>query len=176
MIPCPYSKGVGAKTTEAEDFLKCLKADFPDLRLVQGQKFAFRPPRTIVVESFGDILRAVANGKSPQTTKEASDKTAKERLDIREWKLLLLHELGHATLGHRNFRTNVERLKMEVAAWEKAREFASLYGVEFDDALMEAELDSYRDWVHQKSRCPKCGLTCYETPGGGYHCPRCENL
>ncbi len=176
MIPCPSSKGVGARTTEAWDFLECLKTDFSDLRFVQGQKFAFRPPRTIIVEPFGDDLVAVADKKSPQIAKETSDKTVKRHLDIREWKLLLFHELGHATLGHRNFRTNVERLKMEVAAWEKAREFASLYGVEFDDELMETELDSYRDWVHQKSRCPKCGLTRYETPGGGYHCPRCENI
>ncbi len=176
MIPCPSSKGVGAKTTEAEVFLECLKADFPDLRFVQGRKFAFRPPRTIMVESFGDGSGVMTGEKLSRATEEAPSEAAKGRPDIGEWKLLLLHELGHATLGHRNFKTNVERLKMEVAAWEKAREFTSLYGVEFDDELMESELDSYRDWVHQKSRCPKCGLTRYETPEGGYHCPRCENI
>ena len=49
--------------------------------------------------------------------------------------LFLLHELGHALLGHRDFKTEVERLKMEVMAWEKAKELAPKYGVEIDGAL-----------------------------------------
>ena len=128
-------------------FLDKVKTDFPDLRFRKGRKFAFRPPRTIVVGP--DEPRA---------------------------ELLLLHELGHATLEHRDFETDVERLRMEMEAWEKARELASRYGVEYDEELVQMELDTYRDWLHQKSRCPKCGLTRFETPGGQYHCPRCENF
>lgn len=124
-----------------------LQKDFPDLRFVQGRKFAFRPPRTVVM---------------------GAEEGAVE--------LLLLHEVGHAVLGHYDFKLDVERLKMELAAWEKARELAKIYGVEFDDEMMEAELDTYRDWLHQKSRCPKCGLTRYQTAEGIYHCPRCESI
>ena len=87
--------------------------------------------------------------------------------------LLFLHELGHFLIGMNDFKTEVGRLKIEVAAWEKAKEIAPLYDVEVDEDLIEAELDSYREWLHQKSRCPKCGLTRFQTPDGVYHCPRC---
>ena len=127
--------------------LDCIKNDYPGLRFVQGRKFAFRPPKTIVI--------------GPE---EPSDK------------LLLLHEIGHAISGHKNFETDVKRLKMEVEAWEKARELAPKYSVKFDESIVQKELDTYRDWLHQKSRCPKCGLTRFETPDGQYNCPRCELL
>ena len=123
------------------------KKDYPDLRFKEGRKFAFRPPRTIVI-----------GPEEPGA------------------ELLLLHEVGHAISGHRDFDVDVKRLKMEVEAWEKARDLANNYGVEFSEEVMETELDSYRDWLHQKSRCPACGLTRFETPDGQYHCPRCESL
>ena len=88
--------------------------------------------------------------------------------------LLLLHEVGHAVLEHKSFRTDVERLKMESLAWEEARKLALRYGIEFDEEFAEGELDSYRDWLHKKSRCPSCGLTRFQD-ADGYHCPMCEN-
>lgn len=88
--------------------------------------------------------------------------------------LLLLHELGHLLSGHVSFRTEVGRLKMEVGAWEKARELCAKYGVAANEDLIQSELDTYRDWLHQKSRCPRCGLTRFQTPDGKFHCPRCE--
>ena len=65
---------------------------------------------------------------------------------------------------------------MESEAWEKARELADSYGISVDEELIQRELDTYRDWLHQKSRCPVCGLTRYQTPDGGYHCPSCESF
>ena len=128
-------------------FLAKIKSDHPEFNFRRGKRFSFRPPKTIIV------------GPS-----EKDDE------------LLLLHELGHAMSGHKTFNTGAERLKMEREAWEKARELASSYGVEFDDSLAEAELDTYRDWLDKKTRCKKCGLTCYQTPDGVIHCPRCENF
>ncbi|MBQ1387862.1 hypothetical protein IIY68_03680 [Candidatus Saccharibacteria bacterium] len=71
---------------------------------------------------------------------------------------------------------DVERLRMESEAWEKAQELASRYGIEANEDLIQDELDTYRDWLHNKSKCRSCGLTRYQTPDGAYHCPRCENL
>ena len=88
--------------------------------------------------------------------------------------LLLLHEVAHAVLGHRDFKMDVERLRMEMEAWEKARELARVYGVEYDEDLAQMELDTYRDWLHQKSRCPECGLTRFQNLSGQYRCPRCD--
>ncbi len=91
-----------------------------------------------------------------------------------ESSLLLLHELGHALCGHRDFKTNIQRVKLEREAWEKARELSSKYGIQFDDEFAENELDTYRDWVEKKSRCPVCGLTRFQSIDGNYHCPRCN--
>ena len=129
------------------DLIKKIKRDFPDFRFREGRKFAFRFPRTIIL------------GPSEPFAE-----------------LLLLHEVSHAILEHKGFKMDVARLKMESMAWGKARELADLYGVFFDEEFAEGELDSYRDWLHKKSRCPKCGLTRYQDTDKVYHCPRCENL
>ncbi len=134
-------------TQEELDFFERVKGDYPEFAFKFDQKFAFVPPRRIKIGP-------------PEEGAE----------------LLFLHEVGHAILGHRTFGTEVERLKMEVAAWEKARELTNLYGVEFDEEKMQEELDTYRDYLHAKSRCPRCGLTRYVTPDGEFHCPRCEEF
>lgn len=126
-------------------FLKIVRGDFPDFVFKTGRKFAFRPPKTIVI--------------GPEEPNDS---------------LFLLHELGHALCRHRDFDTDAKRLKMEREAWDKARELADNYEVEYDEELVEDELDSYRVWLDNKSRCKKCGLTMYQTPDGRYHCPRCE--
>lgn len=124
-----------------------LKADYPDLVFKTGRKFAFRYPKTITI--------------GPA-----------EPFD----ELLLLHEVSHALLGHQSYAQDLERVKMENAAWEKAKELALHYKVEIDEDLIQDELDTYRNWLHQKSRCPDCGLTRFQTPDRRYHCPRCESL
>lgn len=125
-------------------FLAKVKADYPSLRIISGERFIFRPPKTVVYD------------------KKSSSS------------LLFLHELGHALSGRYNFKTEVERIKIEVIAWEKARELCAKYGVCIDEDLIEAELDTYRDFLHQKSRCPKCGLTRFQTPDKIFRCPRCD--
>ncbi|MBR2993844.1 hypothetical protein IKF43_00420 [Candidatus Saccharibacteria bacterium] len=130
-----------------EAFLERLKGDFPEFRFRDGAKFAFRPPKTIILGP-------------PEPFSE----------------LLALHEVSHAVLKHKTFKMDVERLKMESAAWEKAQELADRYGIKINEDLIQDELDTYRDWLHNKSKCKACGLTRYQTPDGRYHCPRCENL
>ena len=46
-------------STMDTEFLQRLKDDFPDLKFKEGKKFAFRPPKTIVlepVEPFYELL------------------------------------------------------------------------------------------------------------------------
>ncbi len=139
-----------AEADEAKKFVQKIIEQYSDLRLKEGKKWAFRPPRTIIYEKMGIDCR------------------------LNEYKMLLLHELGHALLRHRNFRTDAERVKMERAAWEKARELSKKYNAEYDEELVEERMDTYRDWLHQKSLCPQCGLTRYQTVDGEYHCSFCE--
>ena len=124
-----------------------IKKDYPNLTFKDGKKFSFRPPKTITI-----------GPKEPNM------------------ELLLLHELGHATLGHADYKTHIDRLKMESEAWERAKELAQRYNIEYDEDLAQNELDTYRNWLHQKSSCPICGLTRFQTPDSKYHCPRCENF
>ena len=128
-----------------KEFIAKIKTDFPELTIRDGKKFAFRPPKTVMVGPEEDF-----------------------------WKLLLLHEVAHAVLRHKTFRLDAERLKMEAAAWDKATELAKIYGIEIDEDFAQNQLDTYRDWLHKKSRCPKCGLTRFQTPDGQYSCPRCD--
>lgn len=129
-----------------------IRADYPQLRIIAGNRFRFRPPRTVYYES------------------PPADATPEI---IQVYQLSLLHELGHAVLEHQNYQTDIERLKLERAAWEQARQFCERYGIPYNDDYVEAELDSYRNWLHQRSRCPHCGLTRYQTARGEYRCPGC---
>ena len=132
---------------EEEEFFEKLVKDFSDYRFVFGKKYAFRPPKTIVIgppEPFSQLLA--------------------------------LHEVGHAICKHKSFKVDIERLKMENQAWEEARKLAKKYEVTIDEELIQDQIDTYRDWLHQKSRCPDCGLTRFQTPDGQYHCPRCEGF
>ena len=71
----------------------------------------------------------------------------------------LLHELGHALLGHADFAQDIELIQMERDAWETAREISRKYGVKIADDEVETALDAYRDWLHARSLCPRCGQT-----------------
>lgn len=124
--------------------LQNLRKIYPNLVFKPAEKFSFRPPRTILFVQ-----------------------------DDPNFDSLILHEVGHALLNHSNFVTNIERLKMERAAWDKALEIAQSLNLAIDENLIEAELDTYRNWLHIKSRCQKCGLTRYQTRDGRYHCPHC---
>ncbi|MDR2524131.1 MAG: hypothetical protein LBC95_01125 [Candidatus Nomurabacteria bacterium] len=87
----------------------------------------------------------------------------------------LLHELGHALCGHRGFVQDVELLRIERDAWEKAREIGAKYGIEISDEQIENALDGYRDWLHERSKCPKCGQNGVQGRiGGRYRCLNCD--
>lgn len=128
------------------ELVERVQRDYPQLRFKAGKKFTFRPPRTII------FVRTEQIGGQLQ----------------------LMHELGHVRLEHRFFRTDVERLKMERAAWEEAHKICEQYGVAYDEEFVEQQLDSYREWLHRRSQCPVCGLTRYQSGSGEYHCPGCE--
>ena len=153
MIPYCYgsfSKELAVQngySSEQTEFFERLTSDYLGFRFRMGRKFAFRSPRTVIIGP-------------PEPFSE----------------LLALHEVSHAICKHKDFKMDVERLKMEVQAWEKARELANYYGIEYSEELVQRELDTYREWLHQKSRCPICGLTRFQTPDSRYHCPACDTF
>lgn len=88
---------------------------------------------------------------------------------------LLLHELGHATLGHSTYSRDIELIALERAAWDKALALASNYGVAISPDVVEDHLDTYRDWLHSRSLCPKCMFTGLQTGRTSYSCPACHS-
>lgn len=155
-----------------EELLERVQRDYPELKIRVGKKFMYRPPRTIFVEQ--PVKSEQKNGSEGRAIAENSPNWLQN--DEQNYCLQLLHELGHALLRHTDYKTDVGRLKMERAAWDQAGELCERYGIQYDEEFVEVELDTYRDWLHQRSRCPDCGIVRYQDRKGVYHCPFCENL
>ena len=135
-------------SSEDASFLSLVKSSYPDFSFRPGKKFLFRPKRSIFYQT------SLAPGEN--------------------FRLLLLHELSHALLGHFSYDTALSRLKIERDAWAKTRLLCKEFSVPFDASFAEDNLDTYRNWVHKKTLCPTCQHTCLELDGERLFCPFCE--
>jgi hypothetical protein len=89
----------------------------------------------------------------------------------------LLHETGHALLEHAAYKADFELLKLEVAAWDKARELAEKLDLEIDENHIQDCLDTYRDWLYKRSICPKCTAKCLQQNDYvHYRCFNCHTM
>lgn len=86
----------------------------------------------------------------------------------------ILHELGHALLGHRTYASDFELLRMEAAAWAKAVELGRHYGLKISDEHIQNCLDTYRHWLYKRSLCPACASQGVQTSNTKYRCPNCQ--
>ena len=93
--------------------------------------------------------------------------------DIKNGRFGLLHELAHALLDHQNYKNDFELLKLESQAWHKAAEIGKKYGVDIDEDHIQNCLDTYRDWLHRRSKCPSCGVHAAQTDARTYQCFNC---
>jgi len=94
--------------------------------------------------------------------------------DIENTEAYLLHEFSHALLGHKEYAKDIELLNMERAAWDKALIIADTFNVDIGEDLIEESLDTYRDWLHNRSTCPNCSATGIETSNQLYECVACH--
>jgi len=86
----------------------------------------------------------------------------------------LLHELSHAILAHEGYTRDIELLKLERDAWHYAKSVLSQeYDIAIDAELAEDNLDTYRQWLHNRSTCPRCNTTGLQTKEQIYHCLAC---
>lgn len=91
--------------------------------------------------------------------------------------LHLLHEISHAQLQHAHHPTDVSLLTMEREAWNYgATQLAPHYGIALamDDDIVQEALDSYRQWLHARSTCPRCQAVGIEQSPTQYRCLACE--
>ncbi|MBC7708260.1 hypothetical protein H7Y63_03485 [Polaromonas sp.] len=74
----------------------------------------------------------------------------------------LLHETGHALLDHNSYQADFQLIRLEVAAWEKAKEVAETLEVVIDEDHIQDCVDTYRDWLYKRSICPTCRTKCLQ--------------
>lgn len=84
-----------------------------------------------------------------------------------------LHEFSHAFLGHSDYRRDISLIRMERDAWRKASELSKRLHITIDASLVEDSLDTYRDWLHNRSLCPSCATTGIQTDTSSYRCIAC---
>ncbi len=87
----------------------------------------------------------------------------------------LLHEYGHVLDGETAYSQDIELLQIERSAWDRAVETGRELGVTIDENLIEDSLDTYRDWLHARSLCPRCEATGIQTTRFGYQCLACQH-
>jgi hypothetical protein len=92
---------------------------------------------------------------------------------VNEWGLC--HEVAHAVLQHQSYAFDMELLALEVAAWELAESLAERFASAAVDAdYLQDCLDTYRDWLHQRSTCPSCGGASLQSSPTAYRCHNCN--
>ncbi|MEI6053738.1 MAG: hypothetical protein WCQ49_00020 [Candidatus Saccharibacteria bacterium] len=104
-----------------------------------------------------------------------SDKSIYYDKDNKNDPLFLLHELSHAILGHNSYSQDIQLLVMERQAWDKTIELAKDYNIQIAEELIQLNLDSYRDWLHNRSKCPKCKENGIQINDKKYKCLVCGN-
>lgn len=128
-----------------------LSERYPDLRFSAGSQFCW----------------------SPETGEIFYNQTSDDQRSV--WSLL--HETGHALLEHAGYQADVELLRLEVAAWEKAHELAAWLGVKLDENHVQDCLDTYRDWLYKRSICPSCHTKCLQQDDHAhYRCFNCHTV
>lgn len=118
---------------------------FPEVQFVEAEDFSWSPDKQTVFYV---------------ATEENAD-------------ALLLHELGHSLLGHHDYQRDIQLIGMETDAWEKATTLAKEFSVSIKDDTIQDHLDTYRDWLHERSRCPECEATGHQVGRLQYRCLAC---
>lgn len=139
--------GFSVKPTTFDSLLDQVRHDRPELSFIEGPRFAWHAGKQTI--SF-----------------QKTDNTERNT-----W--ALLHEVGHALLGHSGYRYDIELLKFETAAWHKACQLAATYGLHIDDEHIQDCLDTYRDWLHVRATCPTCLARSLQTSPQAYQCFNC---
>lgn len=144
-MPSQAATGLGLA-----DLLERVRMDYPDLSFEESGQFSWHAKLKRV------SFKAPAGSPAKAT-----------------W--ALLHELGHALLGHTDYQYDIELLQLEAAAWTKSRELAAKYGVQIDEDYLQDCLDTYRDWLHLRATCPTCFARSLQASPRQYRCFNCQS-
>jgi len=132
-----------------DTLLAKLQTHFPNLTFQPGVRFSWSPVNNQVIYN----------------------KTADKDDVVAVW--ALLHEVGHGLLGHNRYHSDFELVSMELAAWQQAEKLAKRYGYSIDSEHIQDCLDTYRDWLYQRSTCPTCTSCSLQIDEHTYCCFNC---
>lgn len=128
-----------------------LKNQYPAINFIAGRRFYWSPEKKEVFY--------IKNSESSTAV------------------LSLLHETSHALLDHSSYRADFELLRLELAAWEKARILAVKLSIIVDEEYIQDCLDTYRDWLYKRSICPHCRTKCLQQSDYiHYRCFNCHTI
>ncbi len=134
-----------AKTSSS--FIEKLAKDYPQFRFRPGAQEHWSPKDSAITYSKSGTPRELYYG--------------------------LLHELAHALLDHSSYRSDFELLKLESQAWDLAAQIGKKYEISIDDGHIQNCLDTYRDFLHRRSKCPTCDMHVMQKDPTTYKCFNC---
>jgi hypothetical protein len=144
----PRKKSAGRPDEIIKKFTQQLGQDYPDFKFKSGAQDNWSPGAHTITFNKNQPAAQIQQG--------------------------ILHELAHAVLGHKDYQSDFELLKMESEAWELTVKMSKKYHVKVDQDHVQNCLDTYRDWLHQRSTCPKCGMHVLQKDSGNYQCFNCR--
>jgi len=133
------------------NLLPLLKKDFPDIDFEPGENFLWSSKENKII----------------YTT---------HHINTNHGVWALMHELAHATLGHKDYHNDFELIKLENTTWQKAKILGKKYGVNISNNHIQDCLDTYRDWLHNRARCPRCQVVSLQKSDGLYQCYNCKTI
>ena len=137
---------MAATTTAFSNLLKQLRTDYPTLSFISSDSFRWSAQEKVVY--FGE----------PSATNIP----------------LLLHEASHGILDHDGYGYDLQLIQLEREAWSKATEMGKMYGYSIESENIEDALDTYREWLHERSTCPNCARNGIQTAEDTYECLACH--
>lgn len=133
-----------------DQLLSLVSRDFPSIKFKSDTRFAWSPATNSVQYNYSGV---------------STDSYS------------LLHELSHALLGHSNYTRDFELIRIETEAWNQARLLARKYEISIDQDYIQDCIDTYREWLHSRSRCPQCNNSGVQIePNHNYKCTNCGQI
>ena len=132
-----------------ETLVNKLRAQYPEIALQEGDMFYWSPKDQTVYYSL-----------------QKNDEVAR-------WSLL--HEVSHGLLKHKHYTSDFELLQLEVEAWEKAKQLSEDYNIQIHEDHIQDCLDTYREWLHARSKCPTCSSRGIQVDPKKYECTQCHD-
>jgi hypothetical protein len=126
-------------------------ADFPQFDFIAGKGFMWSPHTKSIVY---DARRRESN----------------------DGKIALIHEIGHALLGHRLYKYDMELIRMEMDAWDIVRRLAPRYDLRIDESHIAHCIATYDAWLTKRATCPDCQNFSLQKGRDEYGCFACGSV